>query len=72
MRELLRRLKLHMLKAKLALYRMERASVEARVASGQYSGNERLQAIRRLANIDSEIRAIHAAIQELFQGNGHE
>ena len=72
MHKLLRRLKLHMLKAKLALYRFERASVETRVVSQQGTADEIQRAVERLANIDGDIREIQADLAELFEGNGHE
>ena len=71
MNEILRRLKLQYLRAKLALCQMEKASLVARVESIRSTAAERRLAIRRIANLEGEVRAIEIAMEELFEGNGH-
>ena len=72
MHRLLRRLKLRLLRAKLALYKFERSSVETRVVSEYATADSHQRSIERLANIDVEMRALRAAIAVLFEGNRQE
>ena len=71
MNEILRRLKLQYLRAKLALCRMEKASLVARVESNRATAEERRLAIRRIADLEGEVRAIESAMETLLEGNGH-
>ena len=71
MNEILRRIKLQYLRAKLALCRMEKASLVARIESKGSTAEERRMAIRRIANLEDEMRAIESAMAMLFVDNGH-
>ena len=71
MNEILRGFKLQYLRAKLALCRMEEASLVARIESNRSTAEERRLAIRRIADLEGEVRAIESAMEALFEGNGH-
>jgi hypothetical protein len=70
MDDVLRRLLLQMLKAKLALFKVERISLMERIESQATTPEERIAARGRLVELAEEVLAVTAALNKLFSGNG--
>ena len=70
MDDVLRRLLLQMLKAKLALFKVERISLMERIESQATTPEERIAARGRLAELAEEVLEVTAALNKLFSGNG--
>lgn len=70
MHALIRRLKIQMLKARLALFRMERSALLQRLQSQQDTGTVDLSAQRRLEGLRDEMTRVELELAQLM-GNGH-